>query len=125
MVTEQKKNVVLYKNPDNSLNNITIVMNTPGTNEGVLRLTFRTRKEAYNSETGTEDQIRDKIAEIITTRLQTKGIEVRKPRLESGYIVLTAQQGSEQVSNAMFKEADEVMASVSKLASQGVNLKGA
>src|SRR5688500_10180021 len=102
MATEQKKNVVFYKNPDNNLNNITIVMNTSATEEGILRLTFRTRKEAYNLDTGTEDYVRDKLAEILTARLQTKGIEVHKPRLESGYIVLNAQQHSPNVSNAMF-----------------------
>lgn len=118
-----RKNVTLLTNKENRLNDVRVVLSgsEPGEGSNTLYVTFFTKDTAFNDKTGNKAEVRDRLADILQARMQSKGLETDR-RVADGYITLHPK-GSTKVD--MVKEADEAMKGISTLTDRGVSLKAA
>jgi hypothetical protein len=90
-----RKNVTLLTNNENRTNDVRVVLSgsEPGEGTGTLYVTFFTKDTAFNEKTGNKAEVRDRLADILQARMQSKGLETER-RVADGYITLQPKGSS-------------------------------
>lgn len=123
MADNKRATFTLAENSYNRSNDIRLVMNCTD-QDPKLYITFHTRPEAFDTRSGSKNEVRDLLAQAVETRLANSGIHAEK-RLADGYITLASQDKGLKSGIILYNGAEAIMKDVYRLTHKGVGLKAA